>query len=576
MSVLRSMFGGGDASGKLAAIDRVMAVIEFTPDGTVLTANRNFLDTLGYAPEEIAGKHHSLFVDPAYAASSDYRQFWADLRAGRPNAAQFRRFGKGGKEVWIQASYNPIFGAGGKVTKVVKFATDITAEKARSADMEGQIAAIRKSQAVIEFSLDGRILDANDNFCRALGYALEEIKGQHHSIFVDPGFRQTNDYRRFWEKLGRGEYDAAQYKRIAKGGREIWIQATYNPIFDAAGRPVKVVKYATDVTEQVKTAEMLRTAVAEIDAVVEAARGKDLVQRVPLDGKTNEVRGLCSGINDLLDGISETIGSIRTASEQTAGSSQEISSASRELSYRTEQQAAALEEVSATIVEMSKTTSTTAATANEASRLAVTTTRKAEQGIEVAKSAIAAMDEVQAQAARIVDIVNVMDSLSFQTNLLALNASVEAARAGDAGRGFAVVADEVRRLAQQSAASAKDVRDVISGATETIRDGASQVKGVGDALIGIASDVQKVSTSFQAIASATSEQATGVAEIATALQQLDSNTQANAAATAETARSSEQLADIARRLSDEAEQYSLKSAVGYQPMANVSQFRRRA
>ncbi len=245
-----------DFEGQLAAVSKAQAVIEFKLDGTVITANENFLKTLGYTLEEIRGKHHSMFVEPAYRDSADYRAFWEKLARGEYDARQYKRIGKGGKEVWIQASYNPIMDMNGKPFKVVKYATEITEQKLRAADFEGQLAAVSKAQAVIEFKLDGTVITANENFLKTLGYTLEEIRGQHHRMFVDPAHRDTGEYRAFWEKLNRGEYDAGQYKRIGKGGREVWIQASYNPILDMNGRPFKVVKYATDVTQQRLEAEM--------------------------------------------------------------------------------------------------------------------------------------------------------------------------------------------------------------------------------------------------------------------------------------------------------------------------------
>ncbi|MGJ4895477.1 MULTISPECIES: methyl-accepting chemotaxis protein [unclassified Bradyrhizobium] len=240
-----------DYSAQVAAIGRSQAVIEFNLDGTIVTANDNFLNALGYSLPEIQGKHHSMFVSPEERNSAAYREFWAALNRGEYQAAEYKRIGKGGKEVWIQASYNPVFDQNGKPFKVVKFATDVTAQKLRNADLAGQIAAISKSQAVIEFELDGTIINANDNFLQALGYTLSEIKGRHHSMFVDPSERDGAAYRNFWAALNRGEYQAAEYKRIGKGGREVWIQASYNPILDLNGKPFKVVKYATDVTKQV-------------------------------------------------------------------------------------------------------------------------------------------------------------------------------------------------------------------------------------------------------------------------------------------------------------------------------------
>ena len=239
-----------DMQGQLAAIDKAQAVIEFKLDGTILHANENFCKTMGYTLEQMKGKHHSMFAEPAYAASAEYRQFWEKLNRGEYDSGQYKRLGKDGREVWIQASYNPIKDTNGTPFKVVKYATDITEQKIRSADFEGQLNAVSKAQAVIEFKLDGTILHANENFCKTMGYALEEMKGKHHSMFAEPAYAASGEYRQFWEKLNRGEYDAGQYKRLGKGGKEVWIQASYNPIHDMNGKPFKVVKYATDITEQ--------------------------------------------------------------------------------------------------------------------------------------------------------------------------------------------------------------------------------------------------------------------------------------------------------------------------------------
>ena len=245
-----------DLRGEVAAINRSQAVIQFELDGTVVSANENFLKVLGYTLEEIKGRHHSMFVDAAYRDSSEYRAFWEKLQRGEFDAGQFKRIGKGGKEVWLQASYNPILDAKGKPVKVVKFATDITDQKLIFADYEGQLNAVSKAQAVIEFKLDGTVITANQNFLSVLGYTLDEVKGKHHSMFVDAAYRESSDYRAFWDKLRRGDYEAAEFKRIGKGGREVWIQASYNPILDMNGKPFKVVKYATDITEQKRQAEL--------------------------------------------------------------------------------------------------------------------------------------------------------------------------------------------------------------------------------------------------------------------------------------------------------------------------------
>jgi methyl-accepting chemotaxis protein len=241
---------GMEDAGKIAAMSRAQAVIEFNMDGTIVVANDNFLGAMGYSLGEIQGKHHSMFVTPADRDSAAYREFWASLNRGEFQAAEYKRLGKGGKEIWILATYNPILNEAGKPFKVVKFATDVTAQKLKAADNDGQIAAITKSQAVIEFNMDGTIRVANQNFLNAMGYSLGEIQGKHHGMFVEPDQRNSAAYREFWDTLNRGQYQAAEYKRIAKGGREIWIQASYNPILDLNGKPFKVVKYATDITAQ--------------------------------------------------------------------------------------------------------------------------------------------------------------------------------------------------------------------------------------------------------------------------------------------------------------------------------------
>ncbi|MGJ4888273.1 methyl-accepting chemotaxis protein [Bradyrhizobium sp. HKCCYLRH3099] len=240
-------------AGKIAAIGRVQAVIEFNLDGTIIDANDQFLGAMGYTLAEIKGRHHSMFVLPGDRDSAAYKEFWASLNRGEFRSGEYKRCGKDGREVWILASYNPIFDDDGRPFKVVKYASDVTQQKLMAADFAGQIAAIRKSQAVIEFDLNGLVLDANDNFLRTLGYTLAEIKGQHHRMFMPPGMSDSADYREFWAGLGRGEFQMGEYERAAKGGRQVWIQATYNPIKDLNGKPFKIVKFATDVTSQVIT-----------------------------------------------------------------------------------------------------------------------------------------------------------------------------------------------------------------------------------------------------------------------------------------------------------------------------------
>lgn len=261
-----------DMKGQLDAINAAFAFIEFDTQGNILNANQNFLSAMGYELNEIKGKHHSLFVDDTYARSSDYKKFWNDLRSGQSNSGEFARVSKSGNVVWLLASYTPVADERGRVVKVIKLATDITASKILNADYKGQIDAIGKSQAVIEFSMDGTVLTANDNFLKTLGYTLAEVKGKHHRMFVEDSYGRSQAYAEFWTKLNRGEFLVDEFKRIGKGGREVWIQASYNPIFDSSGKPFKVVKYASDVTEQkLKTAdyEGQLAAIGKSNAVIE-------------------------------------------------------------------------------------------------------------------------------------------------------------------------------------------------------------------------------------------------------------------------------------------------------------------
>jgi diguanylate cyclase (GGDEF)-like protein/PAS domain S-box-containing protein len=239
-----------DFHGQIAAIDKSQCVVTFAPDGTIIDANRNFLDTVGYTMEELEGRHHRMFVDPAYAHSLDYEIFWTELAAGRHHSGEFRRVGREGREVWFQAIYSPVLDQDGRPFKIVKYATAVTREKLRQADHQGQIAAIHKSQSVVSFSIDGMILDANDNFLDLTGYRLSQVRGHHHSMFVPADERDGNDYEAFWRDLAAGIYKSGEFKRIGHDGREIWLQASYNPILDMNGRPFKVVKNAVDVTEQ--------------------------------------------------------------------------------------------------------------------------------------------------------------------------------------------------------------------------------------------------------------------------------------------------------------------------------------
>ncbi len=282
------------------ALDRVQAIIEFDLEGRILKANQNFLSLFGYEWEEIAGQHHRMFCDPVFVESEAYGEFWKKLGRGEFEAADFKRLGKGGREVWLSASYSPVFDAEGKPVRVVKFARDITEEKLRIAEFEGKIRAIDRAQAVIEFAPDGTVLTANENFLKIFGYRLEEVVGQHHRMFCDPGFAESPDYARFWQTLGRGEYVTDEFKRLAKDGSEIWLQASYNPIFDLDGKPMKVVKFASDIT-----AEVQKRSLALLEMSTPVTKIWDGVLFAPIVGIVDSKRSV-DIMNKALNSIADT------------------------------------------------------------------------------------------------------------------------------------------------------------------------------------------------------------------------------------------------------------------------------
>jgi methyl-accepting chemotaxis protein len=290
----------GDLLAIYQALDRVQAIIEFDLNGIVVSANENFLGIFEYELDEVIGQHHRIFCDPSYVESDAYAAFWQKLARGEFHAADFKRLAKGGKEIWLQASYNPVFDDNGKPVRVVKFATNITASKLQIAEYEGMVQAINRAQAVIEFELDGTVIKANENFLRLFGYTLEEITGKHHRMFCDPGYVESSEYARFWQNLARGEYDADEFKRISKDGAEVWLQASYNPILDMEGRPLKVVKFASDITLEVQ-----RRSLALLEMSTPVTKIWDGVLFAPIVGIVDSKRSL-DIMNKALHSIADT------------------------------------------------------------------------------------------------------------------------------------------------------------------------------------------------------------------------------------------------------------------------------
>ena len=296
----KSAVAKADLVAVYEALDKVQAIIEFDLEGRVLAANQKFLETFGYALDEIVGKHHRIFCDPEYAESAEYAEFWQLLGRGESCEAEFRRFGKDGREIWLRASYNPVMDDDGKPVRIVKFASDVTAAKWQAAEYEGKLAAIDRAQAMIEFELDGTVITANDNFLQIFGYSLDEVAGRHHRLFCDPDYASSREYAEFWQKLGRGEYDAGEFKRVAKDGSEVWLQASYNPIFDAAGKPRKVVKFASDITDEVQ-----KRSIALLEMSTPVTKIWDGVLFAPIVGIVDSKRSV-DIMNKALSSIADT------------------------------------------------------------------------------------------------------------------------------------------------------------------------------------------------------------------------------------------------------------------------------
>ncbi len=546
-----------------AALDRTHAIVEFAADGTVVEANAQFLALTGYAREELLGQHHHALVAQAEAESPAYRDFWDRLSRGEPQGGRLRRIGKGGRELWLQASYNPLLDSRGRVQRIVQLATDVTALHAQerlNGALRAALEGVTSNVMVADTNFDivymntaaAAMMKSNENdFRRDLPhFDASRLVGTN----IDAFHRNPGHQRGMLAALSK-TFTA----NMKIGGRSMRIVA--NPIFDAASgeRMGSVVEWV-DRTQEVATE-------SEIQGIVDAVVEGRLDQRVGLDGKVGFFQDLAGGINHLVENLAGVILQVKEAANEVSRGADEISQGNLNLSQRTEEQASSLEETASSMQEMTSTVRQNADNSGQANQLAVAARDQAEKGGEVVARAVRAMTDINDSSKKIADIIGVIDEIAFQTNLLALNAAVEAARAGEQGRGFAVVASEVRNLAGRSATAAKEIKGLIKDSMRKVEEGSTLVTQSGATLEQIVAAVKKVTDIVAEIAAASQEQSAGIEQVNKAVMQLDELTQQNAALVEEASAASHSMAEQARALDESMSRFTVAEASA-QPAAH--------
>lgn len=514
------------------------AIVELSTQGVFLDASPAFLKLTGYTRDELIGQHHRLLMPAKDRDTADYALFWQRLSQGESQPGEYHRINKNGQDIWLQASYMPVRRPNGKVIRIIKLAFDITEAHAKAIEDSAILRAINQSQAMISFTPDGTILKANEVFSKVMGYSQEEIRGRHHSLFVDPKFSRSDEYKKFWQRLAQGEFFVASWHRVAKNQQDVWLQASYNPVFDDTGKVVKVVKIASDITP-------LITGTRKINAALKALANGDLCTEIeqPL---VELLEGIRSAFNESVAAMRHALSDVLTAADHIDDSSRAVNSSVDRLSNRTEQQAVSLEEAAASLGQITNSVQDLTDSTTRMRDMTSQTNKEAAASSHVIENAVHTMRDINDSSTQISNIIGVIDEIALQTNLLALNAGVEAARAGDAGRGFAVVATEVRALAQRSAEAAKEIKTLIDTSGRVVAQGVNSVTNARESLGLVADYIKTIDQSLDVAAVGIKEQSSALKQVGVAVNQIDKVTQENAAMAAETAVASQTLAEEAK------------------------------